>query len=206
MPGQWPHRKGAADQGKSFGSNDIQSMFTLLTVESSAGEHLVTETLGDVSPLNTTELVLRLDRPRPSPCRLTLTGASQPQVPAVPHLTYLSGWVNYYRQCLPQRLIIKRDSRGRREAEQHSWERWDENSPSAFMLQDLLSDVKITHTAVFLHCICSPLQRLLLCAQRCESGEGQVDKTSWWRRIFSLPNIRALQVAGHKSKLWLKKC
>lgn len=48
------------------------------------------------------------------------------------------------------------------------------------MLENLLSDVKITRTAVFLHFICSPLQRLLLCMQRCKSGEGQVDKTSWW--------------------------
>lgn len=55
------HRKGSVDYGKSFGSNDIQRMYTLLTFESSAREHLVTETLGDISPLNTTELVLYLD-------------------------------------------------------------------------------------------------------------------------------------------------
>lgn len=105
-----------------FGSDDIQRMFIFLTFEYSAWGHLVRETLGDTSSLNITKLVLHLDWPQKLTLQaqrqeqLTLKGFSQPHVSTVPHLTYLSGWVNY-KKYLPQRLIIKRDSRGQGRSE-----------------------------------------------------------------------------------------
>lgn len=41
-------------------------------------------------------------------------GFSQVHACRTPHLTYLLGRVNYYKKYLPQRPIIKRDSRGQR--------------------------------------------------------------------------------------------
>lgn len=40
----------------------------------------------------------------------------QPHISTVPHLTYLSSWVNYYEKCLPQSPIIKRDSKGQQQS------------------------------------------------------------------------------------------
>lgn len=91
------HQKGSADHQKSLGSKDIQRMFILLTFESNARIHLVTETLGDTSPLNITELLLYLDWTQYLTLqaewqgRLTLKGSSRPHVSTVPRLTYLSG-------------------------------------------------------------------------------------------------------------------
>lgn len=124
IPGPLPHGKGSADHVKSFGSNNIQRMFILpkLPFESSAKGHLVTGTIGNINSLNIAELVLHLDwlqylslqaewQDQPTP-----RGFSQPHVSTVPHLTYLSGWVNYYKKYLPQRPIIKRDSRGQQQS------------------------------------------------------------------------------------------
>lgn len=117
------HWKGPADHPRSFGSNNIQRMFIFLTFESSARGHLVTKALGETSSLNTAKLVLHLDGSQDLTLRaegqdqLTPKGFSESHVLVVPHLTYLSGWVNYYMKYLPQRLIIKRDSTGQRPRE-----------------------------------------------------------------------------------------
>lgn len=100
MPGQPPHRKGSADHGKSFGSNDIQRMCTLPTFESSAREHLVTETLGDISPLNTTELALYLDRPQ----YLTLQADPDRHLSApgaCSSTSHLPAWLSKLLQAMP---------------------------------------------------------------------------------------------------------
>lgn len=64
--------KGSADHWKSFGSNDIESMFILsgLAFESCARGHLVTGTLGDTSIPNRTQLT------SPSPWLATVANPS----------------------------------------------------------------------------------------------------------------------------------
>lgn len=123
IPELSPHQKGSEDHLRSFGSNNIQKMFIFLTFESNARGHLATKTLGNTSSLKRTNLVLHLDWLQDLTLQaewqdqLTLQGFLQPHIPALPHLTYLSGWVNYYKKYLPQRLVIKRDSRGQRQSE-----------------------------------------------------------------------------------------
>lgn len=120
--GPLPHRKGSADHLMSFGSNNIHRMLISpgLTLDSSTRGHLVTGILGDTGSLNIMERVLQLGWPWHLPLQaewqgqLTPKGFCQPHISTAPHLTYLSGWVNYYKKYLPQRPIIKRDSRGQR--------------------------------------------------------------------------------------------